>query len=42
MYVCSFIGTAVCISQLNKQEVQITYHSHSNNKYLKLQKTLTR
>ena len=33
---------AGCISQLNKQEGQITYHSHSNSKQLKLQKTVAR
>ena len=40
MYVCSTIGTAGCISQLNKQEVQITYYSHNNSKYLKLHKSV--
>ena len=42
MCVGSILRTAGCISQLNKQEVQITYHSHSNCKYLKLQKTVAR
>jgi len=35
-------GTAGYISQSNKQEGQITYHSHSNSKQLKLQKTVAR
>jgi hypothetical protein len=43
-FICvgSVIGMAGCISQLNKQELQITYHSHSNSKQLKLQKTVAR
>ena len=32
IYVRSTLRTAGCISQLNKQEVQITCHSHSNSR----------
>ena len=32
IYANSRAGTAGCISQSNKQEGQITYHSHSNSK----------
>jgi len=32
VYVGSILKTAGCISQSNKQEGQITYHSHSNSK----------
>ena len=35
-------GTAGYISQSNKQEGQITYHSHSNRKLVELQKTVAR
>jgi len=41
MYVVSILRTAGCTSQLNEQEVQITYHSHSNSKQVKLQKAVT-
>jgi len=42
IYVGSILRTAGCISQFNKREGQITYHSHSNSKQLKLQKTVAR
>ena len=42
IYVGSILRKGGCISQSNKQEVQITYHSHSNSKQLKLQKTVAR
>jgi len=35
-------GMAGYISQSNKQESQITYHSHSNSKPVELQKTVAR
>jgi len=35
-------GAAGYISQSNKQEGQITYHSHSNSKVVELQKTVAR
>ena len=35
-------GMAGHISQSNKQEGQITYHSHSNSKLVELQKTVAR
>jgi len=42
MYVGCISRTAGFISQLNKQEGQITYHSHSNSKLLKVQKAVAR